>query len=248
MCRTTGRRGRTPAARQGGWRTGGAAGRGLDRDGIEADRGSSDRSGAVGAGVARRASPPRGDVHGGARDEVVGGGVDDVAAAHDPRRRRRRRAGAQRRALADLPAVVDVDGELARRGDDADRVRGRLCRGRPALAVDVRPGDGGRSRLVARVDEVRCPQGAVRCRRGSGHAGGRVDRVGAAGRYRGPGGTAAGRAVGDAAADARSDDDGLAGAGVLPRPGAHAVPLRLGRQRRNDGVGERADRRVLGAG
>ena len=75
---------------------------------------------------------PRGDVHGGAGDEVVGGGVDDVAAPDDPHRRRRRRAGAQRRALADLPAAVDVDGELARRGDDADRVR------RPAYAEVVR--------------------------------------------------------------------------------------------------------------
>ena len=56
------------------------------------------------------------------------------------------------------------------------------------------------------------------------------------------------RAVGRTAADARSDDDGLAGPRLLPRPVAHAVPLRSRRQRRNDGVGRRTSRRLLGAG
>ena len=74
----------------------------------------------------------------------------------------RRRAGPQRRPLAQLPAAVDVDGELARRRADTHRARRRVRRDRPALAVDVRARDGGRSRLVARVDEDRGPHGAVR--------------------------------------------------------------------------------------
>ena len=57
-------------------------------------------------------------------------------------------------------------------------------------------------------------------------------------------------AMGGAPPDARPDDDGLARARarVPPRPGARPVPVRPRRQRRDDRVGRRADRRVLGAG
>ena len=85
---------------------------------------------------------------------------------------------------------------------------------------------------------------------GRGDARRRRHRLGAARRHGRPRGTAGDRTMGGAAPDARPDDDGLAPARprLPPRPGPRAVPVRPRRQRRNDRLGGRADRRLLGAG
>ena len=83
----------------------------------------------------------------------------------------------------------------------------------------------------------------------AGRAGRRLDRVGAARRHRRPGGAPVDVEPWVALLPTLDPTTmGWRGRALLPRPGAHAVPLRLGRQRRNDGVGRRPDRRVLGAG
>ena len=183
------------------------------------------------------------------RNEVVDGRVADLAAADDPRRRRAHRARPQRRTVADLAAALDGDGELARRAADPERDRttatpcscatgsGRSGRGRRPTSS----GGSGRRRPPFAAPSPTSARSASSWR--MVRRGGCCPTTPPTSRSH-----RTSTSVGVAAADARPDDDGLAAARVLPRPEAHAVPVRHGRERRPDGLGGRPDRRLLGAG
>ena len=145
-----------------------AAGARLDRGGIDDSRGVPDRAGAVGPGAARRTAQPRGDVHRGARDEVVGGGADHLAAPDDPHRRRDVvRAHNASHWRISRPLWTSMASWLGEELTPTEPEAGYAEVVRHWLWT-FGPGDGGRSRVVARVDEDRRPHGAGRRRRSRG--------------------------------------------------------------------------------
>ncbi len=136
------------------------------------------------------------------------------------------RARDERWRVDHLSAAMGLDEVVAGRGDRASHpTRGPGRTGR-AVAARLRPRYGGRHQVVAGVDRRCRAPGAGRPPRGRGRSR-RADRIPAARR---PGSDRSGGAMGRAPAGAGSDDDGLVGAGVVPRSAQGAV-VRHQRQR-----------------